>query len=732
MILGTESNEPSCSQSESGNANLLPSNLSFKDELSKYFDIFSVTKNNQSFRYIRCKICVSNPSIVKMFCSKTGLPSITTNEGTRYRTESIQSHFKSKYHEHCKSAESLKNMQLDQNKASIDCHISQANKQLANHIGKLILQLYTDGKKLTNSAYSWPARYVSAEASHHFDFNKKSETTIPKNIEMQYVNPNSHLELLSTIVKSHEELEEKLKSALAVSIRVDGSVDRTQIDKIYILLKVLSSGGRNELIFLAIGKQTERGAIGLMNAIRNGIKSNVGEKLYKMIILKTSSICTDGTNINSGDKGGLWKLFEDEVRKEGSTLPLLKVWCSAHRMDLVWGDVSKSHKIITKTLGVLSSIASYFNYSGLRNAELNEIAVENSLQLVSLPKIFEIRWTEFTHSLVNNILRSWNALVIYFSRNEADATCSGFATLLTKLENLKTVAFLADILCVFQRYHKKVQSDDLTLLSLVIHLNSMQTALENMKDKRQIGGWEEMLHESVIEDEDGELSLKGIRLHQISSKRVENKTDFDSNRGSIIQSTIDNLLNRFDTDFALNELIEPFINFKEGVDIRKIHSQFAPDLDLMSLNMQFEEIRDLRDSLNIDNDLQHTIKILNQTENYEDVVTVIARIAACTPHSADVERCISANNLLKTSLRNNMSLETEQKYLYVYFNMPTLMDWDPKKAVVIWLNEKERRQHTNLTEKKANSAPYYKGIFYDKADETDAKTIDKSKTKIKF
>ena len=66
-----------------------------------------------------------------MFCSKTGLPAITTNEGTRYRTESIHSHIESKYQEQCKSAESLKNMQLDQNNASVDDHISQANKRIA-------------------------------------------------------------------------------------------------------------------------------------------------------------------------------------------------------------------------------------------------------------------------------------------------------------------------------------------------------------------------------------------------------------------------------------------------------------------------------------------------------------------------------------------------------------------------------------------------------------------------
>lgn len=81
----------------------------------------------------------------------------------------------------------------------------------------------------------------------------------------------------------------------------------------------------------------------------------------------------------------------------------------------------------------------------------------------------------------------------------------------------------------------------------------------------------------MIEDEDGEFSLKGIQLQKSSVKRVKEKNDFGSNRKNIIQSTIDNLSERFDADFARNDLIEPFVSLKEDADIRKIHNQFASD-----------------------------------------------------------------------------------------------------------------------------------------------------------
>lgn len=91
---------------------------------------------------------------------------------------------------------------------------------------------------------------------------------------------------------------------------------------------------------------------------------------------------------------------------------------------------------------------------------------------------------------------------------------------------------------------------------------------------------------------------------------------------------------------------------------------------------------------------------------------LFARILACTPSSADVEHCISSNNLLKTNLRPLLSLEI--KYLTIYFNFPPPLEtWDPREAVTFWISEKQRRKHEDLTTKKetAIKAPYCKGIF---------------------
>ena len=58
----------------------------------------------------------------------------------------------------------------------------------------------------------------------------------------------------------------------------------------------------------------------------------------------------------------------------------------------------------------LRGISSYLAKSGVRCREL-----KHNLIVCTFPNIFEIRWNEFTHQLVESILKSWNALLIYFN-----------------------------------------------------------------------------------------------------------------------------------------------------------------------------------------------------------------------------------------------------------------------------------------------------------------------------
>lgn len=135
----------------------------------------------------------------------------------------------------------------------------------------------------------------------------------------------------------------------------------------------------------------------------------------------------------------------------------------------------------------------------------------------------------------------------------------------------------------------------------------------------------------------------------------------------------------------------------------------------LRLCLEFNEIIELKDELGLEKTLSQTISTLLRNEHlpsqFKNIIIVLTRMEICTPHSADVERCISFNNLLKSPLRNRMTVDTGTKYLYIYHNMPDIENWNPRHAIIAFLNEKNRRGRTDLMQGKAVEANYFEGSF---------------------
>lgn len=301
--------------------------------------------------------------------------------------------------------------------APMDFALNKANELQSNHVGKLLIQIFTDAKRLTLSAWNWPARYVTAEASNVFSVKNENRSVIPNGLSLQYVTPKTHLELMSCIMESDiEDLKTKIDQCLAISLRIDGSVDRSQLDKIYVLGKIITLAGEPELIFFGVSGQVERKANGLLKTALKAMENQFGLDFVENVILrKVSSICTDGTNVNSGDEGGIWKLFEDKLLDIGTAIPLLKIWCAAHRADLAFNALADAVPQSDEIFKTCSHIASHFRKSSVRTNELKEKAATIGLKIKSMPKLFEVRWTQFTFQLLRSIANNWHALALYFT-----------------------------------------------------------------------------------------------------------------------------------------------------------------------------------------------------------------------------------------------------------------------------------------------------------------------------
>ena len=223
------------------------------------------------------------------------------------------------------------------------------------------------------------------------------------------------------------------------------------------------------------------------------------------------------------------------------------------------------------------------------------------------------------------------------------------------------------------------------LLDLEKQTASVKAQLQLLLEKHLVDGWEDALASGLSENETSGLSLKGVVLNRQQPRRVHHL--FVTPQRDLAPTLEEFLVQRSAIDEEILKVLKPFIELHSDADIEKVHQTTCADLDLMQLAIEFnglitsQELNKLQ-GLNLLQLLQY---LCRNRHMFPNLLMAFARFLAAKPHSCDVERLISACNLLKTSTRNRLNVKTQNLYLYIHFNMPTLEDWDPRSCIVNWL-----------------------------------------------
>lgn len=672
--------------------------------------------------YVSCKVCSEHTDVVRIHVHRGRLPAITTETGTIYRKNIVDDHLKTPWHSEsvkCSRLKKLAKVEKAQQAPMVKM-ISKANETLANKIGRLMVTVFNDAKKLTLSAHSWPSRMVATQKAASFNMCNTSEPTF----DLQYITPIWHSDFLGCIVDAHrQDILNKLIHSKALSLRLDGSVDRTQVDKIYVLAKIIDKNGAAEEVFLGAAEPEQRGAVGVLLAVKQALFTNFGSSALALL-KHVSSVVTDGASVNIGEKNGFWTLLESERKSSESdkaqpSVPLIKIWCAVHRSQLAWQAVSDTVIEVKHCFQQLIGLVSYFHTSGVRTRELKKLADDNHFQLRRLPTVYEVRWTEFSYALLDSVLVSWKALVSYLKQSK-DVAAVGHANFLTSFANLQLLVFLADVLFVYARFQKRLQSDSTTLVDLNDSVYKIKSTISKLKTHPVTGGWQETLNDSVT-DKDGDKILADIRISLPVVRRkkhhlyVSDRRDVAAIQNEIVESLVEFITQRFSIDESLFATVIPLVRFdQENVDLRAVHRLIGCDLDLAAMSLEYAELASSKTLTSLK--LPQLVERLALSDDYPAMLTILARILAAKPHSADVERCISANNLLKTTLRARLNMSTENAYLFIHHNLPNTSTWDPRSSVLRWLST-PRRQKPSL---RAKHQRYYRHVFSE-ADERECK-----------
>ena len=188
--------------------------------------------------------------------------------------------------------------------------------------------------------------------------------------------------------------------------------------------------------FLGIGHVSEECAKGHSSAIKEGVKDTVD---FEFILSLINHISTDGEKRNVGQHNGLWKILDFEHDALKIEKPILQFVCALHSSALAFKVyVKKSMNFMFLLPSYLESVHRFSQY-------------------------YEIRWAEFTESLLNSILISWRVLILYFAQT-TEPTGIGLGKFLTNFDHIVDVP---------------------------LELKKMQDKLRKISEKPILGGWEE-------------------------------------------------------------------------------------------------------------------------------------------------------------------------------------------------------------------------------------------------
>ena len=495
------------------------------------------TKSGERKR-IRCKACNENSDVVKRFCYRGRIPPICSPTGTEARTGTIAIHLRSEAHKEAVKVNRIKGLSSSEKIQAIPL-LKIANAQthlLANRIGKLIIQVYNDAKNLSISAFSWPSRVVASEFAQSFDYNNPFEEYDASVFDLQYVTPASHQQLLKIIVRADlPRFKEEIDDCLVASFRCDASMDRTQKDNEFMLLNVINKHANELLRYVGLGHVKNRGAKGHLEALKEGATDTIG--LNKVLTI-SNHMTTDGENKNVGEYNGLWKLIDDERAKEEASFPLLKSVFAVHSSALAYHDLCKNVSEVDTLIRKVSGISSFFHASAVRTAELEKCAKEQDLNVRRLPKYYEVRWTEFTAGLIDAVLASWRAIMVFCERSE-DEQAKGFGKLLSNKDNLMLMCLLGDVLFLLKVLQKKLQGDDITIVDIVPETKKFITKIDKLQQRPILGGWEDRFSQSYDEENETFFGTVLWQKERRSSRRnlyVSETRAFSAIKFEVLQS----------------------------------------------------------------------------------------------------------------------------------------------------------------------------------------------------
>ncbi|XP_051000147.1 PR domain-containing protein 11 isoform X3 [Acomys russatus] len=555
---------------------------------------------------------------------------------------------------------------------------------------------------LFNTAY-----HLALEGRPYLDFRPLAELLRKCELKVvdQYMNEGDCQILIHHIARAlREDLVERIRQSPCLSIILDGQSDDLLADTVAVYVQYTSSDGPPATEFLSLQELGFSSTESYLQALDRAFAA-LGIRLQDE--KPTVGLGVDGANITASLRASMFMT----IRK---TLPwLLCLPFMVHRPHLEILDAISGKELpcLEELENNLKQLLSFYRYSPRLMCELRSTASTLCEETEFLGDIRAVRWIIGEQNVLNALIKDYLEVVAHLKdvssqTQRADASAIALALLqfLMDYQSIKLIYFLLDVIAVLSRLAYIFQGEYLLVSQVDDKIEEAIQEISRLADSP--GEYLQEFEENFRESFNG-IAVKNLRVAEAK---------FQSIREKICQKTQVILAQRFDSrsrgfvkacqvfdlaawprnseellSFGKEDMVQIFDHLEAIPTFSRdvCHEGIDPRGSLLM------EWRDLKADYYTKNGFKDLISHICKYKQRFPLLNKIIQVLKVLPTStACCEKGRSALQRVRKNHRSRLTLEQLSDLLTIAVNGPPISNFDAKRALDSWFEEKSGNSYT--------------------------------------
>ncbi|XP_020938806.1 PR domain-containing protein 11 isoform X1 [Sus scrofa] len=555
---------------------------------------------------------------------------------------------------------------------------------------------------LFNTAY-----HLALEGRPYLDFRPLAELLRKCELKVvdQYMNEGDCQILIHHIARAlREDLVERIRQSPCLSIILDGQSDDLLADTVAVYVQYTSSDGPPATEFLSLQELGFSSTESYLQALDRAF-SGLGIRLQDE--KPTVGLGIDGANVTASLRASMFMT----IRK---TLPwLLCLPFMVHRPHLEILDAISGKELpcLEELENNLKQLLSFYRYSPRLMCELRSTASTLCEETEFLGDIRAVRWIIGEQNVLNALIKDYLEVVAHLKdvssqTQRADASAIALALLqfLMDYQSIKLIYFLLDVIAVLSRLAYVFQGEYLLVSQVDDKIEEAIQEISRLADSP--GEYLQEFEENFRESFNG-IAMKNLRVAEAK---------FQSIREKICQKTQVILAQRFDSRSRIfvkacqvfdltawprnsEELMsygkEDMVQIFDHLEAIPTFSRDVCREGLDPRGSLLMEWRELKADYYTKNGFKDLIGHICKYKQRFPLLNKIIQVLKVLPTStACCEKGRNALQRVRKNHRSRLTLEQLSDLLTIAVNGPPIANFDAKRALDSWFEEKSGNSYT--------------------------------------